>query len=236
MHHVLTHPLTHTTTHQDWIAVCLATVVLALQIADEVRDITLCELSGYELNSMQDTNNRRAKFLFQVLICVIRRYCILPCLCASAFVLITYRGGDAMSVSLNTVALVFILQCDDLLYEKCVDLRVRADADKVQSTIKEMDQPTLGLIAWTKVAHVVAVPSTTLAALLVEKYHTEGTPGIGVYDGAFVVGLGMLIVGLGESQVQKRVDMSGGRVQSFLWAGFKGFLGALVATSVTTTH
>ena len=54
-----------------------------------------------------------------------------------------------MSVSLNTVALVFILQCDDLLYEKCVDLRVRADADKVQSTIKEMDQPTLGLIAWT---------------------------------------------------------------------------------------
>jgi len=94
VHHVLTHPPTHTTAHQDWIAVCLATVVLALQIADEVRDITLCELSGYELNSMQDTNNsRRAKFLFQVLICIIRRYCILPCLCASAFVLIiSWRG------------------------------------------------------------------------------------------------------------------------------------------------
>ena len=50
----------------------------------------------------------------------LRRYGIMSGLAAASHELVAYRGGDALSVCLNTVALIFIIECDDLLYENAV--------------------------------------------------------------------------------------------------------------------
>jgi hypothetical protein len=50
----------------------------------------------------------------------LRRYGIMSGLAVASHELVAYRGGDALSVCLNTVALIFIIECDDLLYENAV--------------------------------------------------------------------------------------------------------------------
>lgn len=63
---------------------------------------------------------------------------------------------------LNTVALVFLIQCDHLLYEKFVDRRTRAYAEQLGHV--ELDGPALNLVAFVKISFM-AVPLATLAAL-----------------------------------------------------------------------
>ena len=49
-------------------------------------------------------------------LCVLRRWCFCPVLCVLVIMVTAMRGGDSISVCLNTVAVLFLCEVDNLSY------------------------------------------------------------------------------------------------------------------------
>ena len=46
----------------------------------------------------------------------VRRWVFLPTLVCCIVCLVTYQGGDALSIALNTVAIIFLVEVDNVAY------------------------------------------------------------------------------------------------------------------------
>ena len=84
-----------------------------------------------------------------------RRWLFLPCLVTTVPMLVLTKGGDALSVCLNTVAILFLCDIDNIAFDLALGERVRArveDAGRV-----ELDDAELSALARTKAVHVVLI-------------------------------------------------------------------------------
>jgi hypothetical protein len=88
----------------DFIALAFATFIVACKVVGELKDIELCALSvahaGAELS--------RGWRLALMLLGGVRRRMFLPMLVTTVPVLVMLKGGDALSVCFNTVAILFM--------------------------------------------------------------------------------------------------------------------------------
>eukprot|EP00929_Paragymnodinium_shiwhaense_P025345 TRINITY_DN15350_c0_g1_i5.p1 TRINITY_DN15350_c0_g1~~TRINITY_DN15350_c0_g1_i5.p1 ORF type:complete len:491 (+),score=24.05 TRINITY_DN15350_c0_g1_i5:95-1474(+) len=122
----------------DWLTLFLSSMVIAFSMANELRDIRLCEFTllayaeqgGITLVddsiSWRSTVRRGRRFssCFWMLISC-REYVLLPWICMTICYLIVFRGGGALDVCLNAVAVVFLLEIDNSMYNHLLPERTR---------------------------------------------------------------------------------------------------------------
>jgi hypothetical protein len=106
-----------------------------------------------------DSIPRTSRFVLSLL-GGIRRWTFLPGLCATAPVLVLYKGGDALSVCFNTVAVLFLCEVDNLAYAIGLNEKVRAQLE-VKGRI-ELSEVEADSLARSKLVHMcvlgVAIP------------------------------------------------------------------------------
>ena len=95
----------------------------------------------------------------------IRRWTFLPILVVTAPILVLNKGGDALSVCFNTVAVLFLCEIDNLLYAILMPERERARVE-VEAMVELGDSEAAALMH-SKTAHaavlVLVVPCAVMA-------------------------------------------------------------------------
>ena len=84
-----------------------------------------------------------------------RRWTFLPALVSTAPFLVVLKGGDALSVCFNTVAVLFLCEIDNLLYAILLPERERARVE-VEGRM-ELGESEVVALMHSKAAHVVLV-------------------------------------------------------------------------------
>ena len=78
--------------------------------------------------------------------------------------LVLNDGGNVKNVCLNTVAVVFLLDIDDLAFRYGLDERTRKEAEEnARVRVTEDDLQTMNA---AKIVCILAIPATVLAGLL----------------------------------------------------------------------
>ena len=95
--------------------------------------------------------------------CGIRRWVFLPSLFADIQALVISRGGDAMSLALNAVAILFLLELDNVLYAIGLAERVRSRIETAGRV--ELDGTEMKSLAISKTAYTLIIPSMFLLCL-----------------------------------------------------------------------
>ena len=95
----------------------------------------------------------------------IRRWLFLPALVTSAPMLVLFRGGDALSVCFNTIAVLFLCEIDNLLYAILLPERERARVE-VEGRV-ELDEAEAAALMRTKAVHVVVLVATVPCTVMV---------------------------------------------------------------------
>ena len=95
----------------------------------------------------------------------IRRWTFLPTLVTAAPALVQYKGGDALSVCFNTVAVLFLCEIDNLLYAILLPERERARVE-VEGRV-ELGEAEAAALMRSKAVHVVVVAAAVPCAVAV---------------------------------------------------------------------
>ena len=98
----------------------------------------------------------------------IRRWTFLPTLVVTAPVLVGLKGGDALSVCFNTVAVLFLCEIDNLLYAILLPERERARVE-VEGRVELSESEAVALMR-SKAVHVVLLVIAVPCAVLSEDY------------------------------------------------------------------
>lgn len=164
----------------DWVALMFATVVVALTVVGELKDIELVMLARRHAN---DKLNSGWRFAFSLLT-GIRRWMFLPSLVCTVPVLVLYLGGDALSVCFNTVAVLFTCELDNVAYSILLNERVKTRVEERGRV--ELEDEEAVVLARSKALHagliVASVPTVVWTAT------DLGFDGIAIVAGVFWLG------------------------------------------------
>lgn len=105
----------------DWIALLFAAFMVALAVIGELKDIELVDLA---VRRAEDKLEQRWVLALRLLGGV-RRWLFLPTLVMAVPFIVLMKGGDALSVCFNTVALLFLCDIDNLTYRILLNERLR---------------------------------------------------------------------------------------------------------------
>ncbi len=177
---------------RDWLGLVVVSAIVGLFAAREVRDIKLCEMLARE---------RSAGIGWQLgvgFISCCRQLAVVSSLEVCVIIVIFASGGGVLNVCLNAVALTFLIEIDDILYEHALPewaqlwssehaaVTQRAADSRVNSWLRLAyvlmfmacipGTVAIRLVFPTEVAQTyvseslwrVAVPGTFIAAVLVE--------------------------------------------------------------------
>jgi hypothetical protein len=164
---------------------CLA--LISLSVVNELRDIFLCDLSRLEdpvVNAAAD--QRKAAGLQPIPLAMlslmpsacktwkthwilfsfsfIRRYAVLPVLIMSVPMLVVVQGSSGVSICLNSVGVLFVLEMDNLAYEYGIHEKNREIMEE-EGTIHLNERVHESLIRM-KNSHLISVPLGIVATLL----------------------------------------------------------------------
>eukprot|EP01052_Picozoa_sp_SAG31_P023491 SAG31_NODE_1941_length_6859_cov_3.362278_2_plen_461_part_00 len=106
----------------DWFALVLSTFIVALTVVGELKDIELVKLAVLHA---ADKLTLRWRMALAVL-CGMRRWLFLPYLVLAVPWLLLNKGGDALSVCFNSVAVLFLCEADNIAYRVLLNERVRS--------------------------------------------------------------------------------------------------------------
>ena len=106
----------------DTVALVFASFIVAFTVVGELKDIELCSMAVAHAGDKLSKGWRLALgFLLGM-----RRWVFLPALVANVPMLVIFKGGDALSVCLNTVAILFLCDIDNIFFDLVLGERVRA--------------------------------------------------------------------------------------------------------------
>ena len=106
----------------DDVALAFAAFIVAFTVVGELKDIELCSMAVAHAGDKLSKGWRLALgFLLWM-----RRWVFLPALVTTVPFLVLYKGGDALSVCLNTVAILFLCDIDTITFDLALGERVRA--------------------------------------------------------------------------------------------------------------
>jgi len=113
---------------QDWLTLGLASLVIAFAVFAEIRDCALCEKSLRDIAKRRDVP-RGWRFAIHGLNYA-RYFLMLPNIILSVMELVMHEGGRVKEVCLNTVAVLFLLEVDNLAYLHGLGERTRMEAEE----------------------------------------------------------------------------------------------------------
>ena len=153
----------------DDIALVFASFIVAFTVVGELKDIELCSMAVAHAGDKLSKGWRLALgFLLWM-----RRWVFLPALVMDVPMLVLLKGGDALSVCLNTVAILFMCDVDNIAFDLALGERVRArveDAGRV-----ELDDAEATALARTKAVHVALIVLAVLGAVFLGQGRPEAT-------------------------------------------------------------
>ena len=200
----------------DKLAFVFAAFIVACTVVGELKDIELCSIAVAHAGDKLSKGWRLALgFLLWM-----RRWVFLPTLVMNVPILVLFKGGDALSVCLNTVAILFLCDIDNIFFDLALGERVRArveDAGRV-----ELEDAEASALARTKAVHVALLVLSVLGGVWsANVYAAIGLPFV-----AFLVGgvVEAFAPGAGAAETTKRVC----KVVGEWLLGFCGFF-AVVA-------
>ena len=141
---------------QDWVTLFLASLVVAFAAFAEIRDAILCEIALREILKQREVP-RGWRYAIRGLNFA-RYFLLLPSIIMSVVALVHNDGGAVKHVCLNTVAVLFLLEIDNMAFSHGLGERTRMEAEEhVHSgaRVTEDDLQTMGLV---KLICVVLIP------------------------------------------------------------------------------
>lgn len=142
----------------DVIALFFATVFIGIGIVGELNDIILCNVA---IETLELSSNWNASLRA---LGVVRRFTFLPVLVMTVPVLVMHHGGDALTVCLNTVALLFLCEVDNLFFAIFLDERVRVRMETCGRV--KVENEIAAALAFSKPLHVVLVVGAVLGCII----------------------------------------------------------------------
>ena len=159
---------------QDWITLGLASMVVAFAVFAEIRDAMLVEIALRDVSERREVS-RGWRFAIRGLNFA-RYYIMLPSIVNSVVSLVLNDGGNAKSVCLNTVAVLFLLEIDNLAFLHGLGERTRMEAEEM--TGARVTEEELQTINVAKIVCILGVPGVVLAGLLGGRYVLKDWPGM----------------------------------------------------------
>jgi len=142
---------------QDWVTLFLASLVVSFALFAEIRDCMLCEIALREISKRREVP-RGWRYAIRGLNFA-RYFLLLPSIVMSVVALVHNDGGAVKHVCLNTVAVLFILEVDNLAFLHGLGERTRMEAEQYAhagARVTEDDLRTMGVV---KLICVVTIPS-----------------------------------------------------------------------------
>ena len=204
----------------DDVALVFASFIVAFTVVGELKDIELCSMAVAHAGDNLSKGWRLALgFLLGM-----RRWVFLPTLVLNVPFLVLFKGGDALSVCLNTVAILFLCDIDNIAFDLALGERVRArveDAGRV-----ELDEGEATALARTKAVHVALIVLAVLGAVWLGDLG-GGEVALILPSLAFLLGgvAEAFVPGAGAAETAKRV----GKV---LGAALLGFVGIFALVGI----
>ena len=143
----------------------------------------------------------------------LRRWVFLPGLVGVIPTIVVIKGGDALSVCFNTVAVLFTLEIDNLAFKMLISERIRAYVEAAGHV--ELTEAQREALTVVKLTHMVLLFISAFIGLQLINF------GMG---GEFNVGFGMFILaGMIESVLTR--DSPKDKLLGAVFAGVAGFSG-----------
>lgn len=148
----------------DWLSLGFASTVIALSCVAEIQDIQLVAIASTHARAGDNLTPGWCRALAAV--GGVRHWLLLPLVTLTSFGLVVNEGGDAKSVVLNTISVLFVLEFDDIVFSIGLPNRWRERMEYVGRVDLNADEAEH--LTRTKFVHTVllslAIPATTLMA------------------------------------------------------------------------
>ena len=148
---------------QDWFALFLASLVVAFAVFAEIRDGVLMEIALREISKRREVP-RGWRFAIHGL--NFARYFILfPNILFSVMMLVHENGGRVRDICLNTVAVLFLLEVDNLAFLHGLGERTRMEAEEhagAHEHVTELDLETMDAV---KLVCVLTIPCAVIGGV-----------------------------------------------------------------------
>ena len=135
----------------DIVTLIFAASIIAFQVVGELKDVELCSIA---IKHAGDKLSKGWRIALGVLLWM-RRWIFLPSLVGAIPALVMIKGGDALSVCFNTVAILFLCDIDNIAFNVGLGERVRARVEAVGRV--ELQDVEATALTRTKVVHVILV-------------------------------------------------------------------------------
>ena len=112
----------------DWLALIMAAIVIASVVFGEVRDILLCV---FAIETIHERREIHHGWRFAIGLLNMLRLCgFLPFLLGAVMMLVLVRGANVLAVCLNAVAVLFLVELDNLVFSHGLGEETRAEAEE----------------------------------------------------------------------------------------------------------
>ena len=151
----------------DWTALLLASIVVAFGVFGEVRDAMMCEFAIAAIRKRSEVPRgwRYAMGLLNLL----RLFGFLPFILWSVIALVVFRGGSALAICLNTVAVLFLVELDNLAFSHGLREKMRVEAEEFgRISVTDDDSRLIDVI---KLVCMLTVPASILGGVAVGEYY-----------------------------------------------------------------
>jgi len=167
----------------DWFVLVLAGIVIALSLASELRDVVYCHVTavagGWGRNRPRRPVSKRYlswALPFWLLNSVVRGWIVPPLLLGAVRTLVIHRGADAVSICLNAVAILFLLDIDQLAYTFGLAEELKDRVDTRGREAAELGPSETRVIDGSKLVFGALVPATIVASVLIGRCKTDPIP------------------------------------------------------------
>ena len=159
---------------QDWVTLFLASLVVAFAVFAEIRDAVLCEIALRAISKRREVP-RGWRFAIRGLN-MARYFIFLPNVVSSVAQLVLNDGGDVKNVCLNTVAVLFLVEVDNMAYLHGLGERTRMEAEEM--TGARVTEDELQTINAAKIVCILGIPGVVLIGLLGGRHVLKNWPGM----------------------------------------------------------
>ena len=148
---------------QDWFALFLASLVISFAVFAEIRDGLLTEIALREISKRREVP-RGWSFAIHGL--NFARYFILfPKILFSVMMLVHENGGRVRDICLNTVAVLFLLEVDNLAFLHGLGERTRMEAEEYAGAHEKLTELDLQTMDAVKLACVLLIPCAVVGGV-----------------------------------------------------------------------
>ena len=148
---------------QDWVALFLASLVIAFAVFAEIRDGMLMEIALREISKRREVS-RGWRFAIHGL--NFARYFILfPSILFSVMMLVNENGGRVRDICLNTVAVLFLLEVDNMAFLHGLGERTRMEAEEYAGAHEKLTELDLQTMDAVKLACVLLIPCAVVGGV-----------------------------------------------------------------------